>query len=162
MPNVLFLSKRNSLRSQLAEAALRKVGGSSFKAFSCGVPGKILPEVSSVALATLRNACISSDGLYTKNWAEFAKFGPSKMDYVIALDESLADVHPAWPGQPEIALWNYPDIDYEGGQFNLQLPQATKMLLSLQHRLELLVGLCAKVRGRREMRDDLRDLGRSP
>jgi len=161
VPNVLFLSKRNSLRSQLAEATLRKVGGSTFKAYSCGVPVHISPDVSPVAVATLQKAGISTEGLYPKSWSEFAKFGPSKMDYVIALDEALAHLHPAWPGQPEVALWNYPDIDQEKAPLELQLPQTTKMLLSMQYRLELLVGLCAKVRGRREMRDDLRDLGRS-
>src|SRR5450830_441174 len=134
LPNVLFLSRRNSLRSQLAEATLRKVGGSTFRAFSCGVPGCVSAEVSSTALATLGKAGISTEGLYTKSWAEFAKFGPSKMDFVIALDDSLADVHPAWPGQPELALWHHQDIDHEGAQLNVMLPQATKMLLSMQHR----------------------------
>ena len=161
MPNVLFLSRRNSLRSQLAEATLRKIGGSRFRVHSCGVPGSVQPVVSPIALATLQKAGIPIDDLHTKSWSEFVRLRNSKLDYVITLDDSIPLAHPVWPGQPELALWHYPDIDDVGAQIKVLAPQVTKMLLSMQHRLELLVQLCSRATVRREIRDDLRDLGRT-
>ena len=105
--NVLFVSVENALRSQLAEACLRHVAKGRLNAFSCGVPGRMAHAVSPIALEVLHRAGMPIAQLKPKSWDLFKAAGAPRMDYVISLDEQTASEHPAWPSQPELALWSY-------------------------------------------------------
>jgi arsenate reductase len=106
--NVLFLCTGNSARSIMAEAILNHKGRLNFTAYSAGsrASGIVRPE----ALQQIELAGLSTDGLRSKNWDEFAKPGAPKMNFVFTVCDSAAkEVCPVWPGQPMTAHWGVPD-----------------------------------------------------
>jgi hypothetical protein len=80
------------------------------------------------------------------------------MDFVIGLDGPTYKDHPSWPGQPEVALWEYPTLEAGKGS-GLDVGIATMQTLhSLRRRIELLVSLHSKVSKRSDLTDDLRNM----
>jgi arsenate reductase len=106
--NVLFLCTGNSARSIFAEAILNYRGRPNFTAYSAGShpAGFVHPMV----LNQLEDARLSTAGLRSKSWDEFAKPGAPKMDFVFTVcDNAAKEVCPLWPGQPLTAHWGVPD-----------------------------------------------------
>ena len=106
--NVLFLCTGNSARSIIAEAILNRKGRPAFSAFSAGShpAGRVRPE----ALQQIELSGMSTEGLQSKSWDEFAKAGAPQMDFVfIVCDNAANEVCPLWPGQPMTAYWGVPD-----------------------------------------------------
>ncbi len=106
--NILFLCTGNSARSIMAEAILNHKGGPRFTAFSAGshASGAVRPE----AVRQLEIAHISTAGLRSKNWDEFAVPAAPKLDFVFTVcDNAAKEVCPIWPGQPMTAHWGVPD-----------------------------------------------------
>ena len=106
--NVLFLCTGNSARSILAEALLNHKGRGNFTAYSAGrhPSGAPRPE----ALAQLSSAGISTEGLRSKSWDEFADPGAPQMNFVFTVcDNAANEACPYWPGQPMTAHWGIPD-----------------------------------------------------
>ena len=106
--NVLFLCTGNSARSILAEGIMNSRGKPTFTAFSAGSQptGTVRPE----ALRQLDAARITTQGLRSKSWSEFARAGAPELHFVFTVCDSAAnEVCPVWPGQPMTAHWGIPD-----------------------------------------------------
>jgi arsenate reductase len=106
--NVLFLCTGNSARSIMAEAILNQKGKPTFRAYSAGShpSGRVRPE----ALLQLESARLSTEGLRSKDWSEFAQSGAPHLDFVFTVcDNAAKEVCPVWPGQPMTAHWGVPD-----------------------------------------------------
>jgi arsenate reductase (thioredoxin) len=106
--NVLFLCTGNSARSIMAEAIMSKRGFPAFAAYSAGSHPK--GAVHPAALRQIAAANLPVDGLWSKDWSEFAKPGAPRMDFVFTVcDNAAKEVCPVWPGQPMTAHWGVPD-----------------------------------------------------
>ena len=106
--NALFLCTGNSARSIFGEAILNFKGRPTFTAYSAGShpTARVRPE----ALRQLESAHLSTNGLRSKNWDEFAKPDAPKLDFVFTVcDNAAKEVCPLWPGQPMTAHWGVPD-----------------------------------------------------
>jgi arsenate reductase len=106
--NVLFLCTGNSARSIMAEAILNRKGKPTFTAYSAGSrpTGSVRPE----ALRQLEVAHLSTQGLRSKDWSEFARPGAPPLHFVFTVcDNAAKEVCPIWPGQPMTAHWGVPD-----------------------------------------------------
>ena len=106
--NVLFLCTGNSARSILAEAILNHHAKGAFTAYSAGShpSGKVRPE----AIRQLELAGISTTGLRSKSWDEFAIPNAPPMNFVFTVcDNAAHEVCPLWPGQPMTAHWGVSD-----------------------------------------------------
>lgn len=106
--HVLFLCTGNSARSIMAEAILNRKGLPNFTAYSAGShpAGRVRPE----ALKQIELARLSTEGLRSKNWQEFAAPGAPQMNFVFTVcDNAAKEICPIWPGQPMTAHWGVPD-----------------------------------------------------
>ncbi|MDQ0072471.1 protein-tyrosine-phosphatase [Variovorax boronicumulans] len=155
---VVFVSRRNSLRSVLAEACLAHLDQKHrFTIFSCGHPGHIERVIHPAAVGALHSASIPLVKTSGRGWDELARTGSLAVDLVITLDAGVQTLQPNWPGQPDAALWAYPDIaaDKKAEQVG---HDALHVLYSLKRRLELLINLPLHGADRTALRDDLRDM----
>ncbi len=106
--NVLFLCTGNSARSILAEAILNHKAKGVFTAYSAGShpSGAVRAE----ALKQLELSGISTTGLRSKSWDEFASPGAPVMNFVFTVcDNAAKETCPYWPGQPMTAHWGVAD-----------------------------------------------------
>ena len=139
---VLFLCTHNSARSILAEALLNDMGGGRFKAYSAGSSPRDNQQPNPLGLQVLQKAGISTEGLRSKNWDEFATPDAPQMDLIITVcDNAAGEVCPIWPGHPATAHWGYADPSEGDGTDEQQLEAFRQTLHAMKRRLELLVSL---------------------
>jgi len=157
--NVLFLCTHNSARSTLAEATLNHIGKGRFKAFSAGSSPRENQQPNPLGLQVLQNAGISTEGLRSKSWDEFAAADALHMDLVITVcDNAAGEVCPFWPGHPATAHWGYADPSGVEGDEAKKLEAFRQTLLAIHRRLELLINLPADKLERAMVQQSARDL----
>src|SRR5438093_4843870 len=106
--NVLFLCTGNSARSVMAEAIMNYKGRPNFTAYSAGShpSGRVRPE----AIPQRQSDRLSTNGLRSKSWDEFAKPDAPKLDFVFTVcDNAAKEDCTIWPGQPLTAPCGVPD-----------------------------------------------------
>ena len=140
--NVLFLCTHNSARSILAEALLNDMGRGRFKAYSAGSSPRDNQQPNPLGLQVLQKAGISTEGLRSKSWDEFATPDAPQMDLIITVcDNAAGEVCPIWPGHPATAHWGYADPSEGDGTDEQKLEAFRQTLHAMKRRLELLVSL---------------------
>ncbi len=160
--NVLFLCTHNSARSILAEALLNHLGRGKYKGYSAGSSPRDNQQPNPLGLQILHNAGISTEGLYSKSWDEFAKPDAPHMDLVITVcDNAAGEVCPYWPGQPATAHWSYADPSAGDGTDAEKLEAFRQTLHAIRRRLELLVNLPAASVSKLMLQTSARELAKS-
>lgn len=92
----------------MAEALLKHAGRGHFRAWSAG--SHPTGSVNSFALETMRRLHLSTEGLRSKAWDEFAAAGAPQLDFVFTVcDDAAGEACPVWPGQPVTAHWGVED-----------------------------------------------------
>jgi arsenate reductase len=138
--NVLFLCTGNSARSILAEVLINHWGKGKFVGYSAGSQPK--GEVNPNSLRFLQNVGLSTDGLRSKSWDEFAKPGAPTLDFVITVcDNAAGEVCPVWPGQPMTAHWGVEDPAAVQGSEKEVLTAFNKAFRELEHRIKIFCNL---------------------
>jgi arsenate reductase len=160
--SVLFLCTHNSARSILAEALLNHLGQGRFKAYSAGSSPRENQQPNPLAIETLTEEGISTHGLYSKSWDEFARPDAPKMDLVITVcDNAAGEVCPFWPGQPATAHWGYADPSVVDGDDDTKREAFKQTLHLIRKRLEILVNLPDASLNRQTMEKTARELAQS-
>jgi len=138
--NVLFLCTGNSARSIMAESIVNALGKGKFKAFSAGShPTGI---VNPLALELIEQNGISTQGLRSKDWNEFARSGAPFMHFVFTVcDQAAAEPCPVWPGQPMTAHWGVTDPAVVEGSEDFKRKAFLKAYTELHRRISLFVNL---------------------
>lgn len=139
--NVLFLCTRNSARSIMAEAILNRIGEGRFRAFSAGsAPSQDgpLPEV----LAQLKALGHDVSALRSKSWDAFAGPGAPRIDFAIALCDTLAgQLCPDFGETVVTAAWPLPDP----AKFTGSAPERATLLNELYAALHRRLGIFASL-----------------
>lgn len=160
--NILFLCTGNSARSIIAEALTNNlaIAQGRFRAYSAGSHPK--GAVNPFALELLRKSRLSTEGLRSKNWDEYAAPGAPKMDFVITVcDQAAGEQCPFWPGQPITAHWGMPDPAAVTGSDEKIRKAFTDTAAMLRRRIELLASLPLKNLDRLALEQQVRDIGKS-
>lgn len=140
--NVLFLCTGNSARSILGEAAINNLAISQgkFRGFSAGSHPK--GEVNPYAIELLKRSKISTEGLRSKSWDEFAASGAPPLDFVFTVcDQAAGEQCPYWPGQPMTAHWGMPDPAAVEGTHEQKMHAFADTFQVLRRRIELFASL---------------------
>ncbi len=157
--NILFLCTHNSARSIMAEVIVNYVGKGKFKGFSAGSQPGTTPNP--FALDTLRRLHFATDGLYSKDWDEFAKPGAPVMDFVFTVcDRAAGEVCPVWPGQPITAHWGVEDPSQFQGTDEEKRREFGRVANILKRRIELFTSLPLEKLDRLKIEKTVREIGK--
>lgn len=157
--NVLFLCTGNSARSILAEAYLNTAGAGRFRAHSAGShpTGKVNPFAEEL----LRKRGISTEGLRSKSWDEFARPGAPALDFIFTVcDNAAGEACPLWPGQPVTAHWGVADPAAAAGSDEDKRRAFVSAFTTLSSRIRLLLELPVERLDARSLKKSLEDIGR--
>jgi len=158
--NVLFLCTGNSARSLLAEAILNHTGAGRFTAYSAGShpSGQPRPEV----IEQIASAGMSTAGLRSKSWDEFAPPGAPKLDFVFTVcDNAANEACPYWPGQPVSAHWGIPDPAAIKGSPEEIARAFREAFTTLDRRIGLFLSLPLSTLDQLAIKHELDNIGRS-
>ena len=157
---VLFLSRRNSARSIMAEALLNRDGKGHFRAYSAGVlpPTAIEP----VVLELLRSVKLPTEGLRSKHYREFSQAGSQDLDFVFTLSDTAAgEPMPEWPGMPVTAHWSCPDPVLVEGEEWEKKQAFGRVMTELERRLHVFANLPFESLDRMSLKKHVDDIGES-
>ncbi len=156
--NVLFLCTGNSARSIMAEAVLNQKGNGRFTAYSAGShpTGAVRLE----ALQQIESAGLSTQGLRSKSWDEFAQPGAPELNFVFTVcDNAAAEACPYWPGQPMTAHWGVSDPATAKGTQEEIDRAFHDAFVTLERRITLFLSLPLATLERMTIQEELKRIG---
>ncbi len=142
MKNVLVLCTGNSCRSQLAEVFINQIGKGEFKAVSAGA--KPSGYVHPLAIRTLEEVKLPTDGLRSKSWEEFKE---QPFDIVLTVCDNAKESCPVFPGKAERVHWSIPDPADATGTDDEKMAVFRKIFSEIQQRIRLLVAVHSPKKG---------------
>jgi arsenate reductase len=138
--NVLFLCTHNSARSIMAEALLQKIGRGRFNAYSAGSEPaeKPIPEV----MERLKKLGHDVTHLRCKSWNEFTGPNAPRMDFVIALCDTVkGQVCPDLGEKIITAAWPLPDPAKFTGSSTERTTLLNELYAMIRRRIEIFTSL---------------------
>ena len=157
--HVLFLSRRNSARSILAEALLNRDGRGRFKAYSAGVEPPT--DVDPIVIDLLQSVGLPTE-VRSKHYREFANSGARELDFVFTLSDTAAgESMPEWPGLPVTAHWSSPDPILAEGEDWERKQAFGRAVSELERRLRIFVSLPFESLDRMSLKSSVDEIGRS-
>jgi arsenate reductase len=139
---VLFVCTGNSARSQIAEAALGRIGGPDFAVYSAGTEPK---GVNPYTVRVLADAGIDWSAARSKSVDEFA--GQS-FDYVITVCDRARQTCPVFAGSDNTLHWGLEDPAEVEGSDALKLGAFQQTHRELNQRLRPFVEVALRAAGR--------------
>jgi arsenate reductase len=159
--NVLFLCTRNSARSIMAEAILTRVGGGRFRAYSAG--SEPADEPMAEVLAKLRALGHDVSGLHCKSWDVFTGADAPRMDFVIALCDTLDNqACPDFGDKAVTGAWPMPDPAKFTGNAAERSTMLNELYASLRRRIEIFTSLPFATLDRMALHARLDEIGEGP
>jgi len=138
--NVLFLCTHNSARSIMAEAILEQIGGSKFNAYSAGSEPAAAPSPEVIAKLQALGHDVSK--LRSKSWNEFMQPTSPRMDFVIALCDTLeGQVCPDFGSKVVTAAWPFPDPAKFTGSDKERATVLNSLYGMIRRRLDIFINL---------------------
>jgi len=158
--NVLILCTGNSARSILAEALVNHWGRGKFMGYSAGSQPK--GKVHPIALALLEHMKMTTAGLRSKSWDEFAKPDAPQLDFVFTVcDNAAAESCPVWPGQPMTAHWGVADPAAVEGSDTEKWLAFRRAFRELESRIKIFTSLPIQSLDRVKLQARLHEIGRT-
>ncbi len=156
--NVLVLCTGNSARSILGEVLFNALGNGKFKAYSAG--SKPAGRVNPGAIELLQEKGISTEGLRSKSWGEFAVPGAPEIDFIFTVcDNAAGEACPIWPGKPATAHWGIPDPAHVEGD-EARRAAFKKAYEQLARRIQLFMALPINKLDKMTLKEKLAEIGR--
>jgi protein-tyrosine-phosphatase len=156
--NILFICTGNSSRSIMAEAIMNHLGPHRFVAYSAG--SQPAGQVNKQALLCLERNQLSTTGLRSKSWSEFATPDAPSMDFVITVcDNAAGEVCPVWPGQPMTAHWGVEDPGQIGTTDEEKSKAFWDAFMKLHRRIAILLSLPIDKLDRLSLKKELDQIG---
>jgi arsenate reductase len=156
--NVLFICTGNSARSVLAEGLMNELGRGRFRAFSAGSQPK--GTVHPLALKTLADHRIPTDGFRSKGWEEFARPDAPELHFVFTVcDQAAGEACPVWPGQPMTAHWGMPDPAAVQGSDQAREKAFLDAFITMKRRIDLMLSLPLESLDRMAIQKEIKQIG---
>lgn len=158
--HVLFLSRRNSARSLMAEAILNKLGGGRFHAMSAGV--QPASSIDPYTRQLLQESGLDTSGMRPRHYREFAAADAKNLDFVFTLSDTAAgEPMPEWPGLPITAHWSFADPVLVEGQEWEKRAAFRAALSGLERRIAIFVNLPFKSLDRMSLQKHVEEIAKA-
>jgi protein-tyrosine-phosphatase len=158
---VLFLPRRNSARSILAEVIMNNKGRGAFLAYSAGVTPSV--RIDPRVIEMLEAVQLPTTGLRPKHVDEFTGLDAPDLDFVFTLSDTAANESPPeWPGRPVTAHWRSPDPILADGAEWEKKQAFSRVYSELERRLNIFMNLPFLSLDRISLKKRLDDIGRAP
>jgi arsenate reductase (thioredoxin) len=135
---VIFVCTGNSARSQMAEAVLRRDGGSRFEVVSAGVDPK---PINPLTIRVLADVGIDISGATSKT---IGRFLGQSFDYVITVCDRARVSCPVFPGGGETLHWGIDDPAEATGTEAERLAAFERALRELSGRIHTFIPLALR------------------
>jgi len=138
---VLFVCTGNSARSQMAEALLRRLGGSTFEVFSAGTEPK---GVNPLTVRVLSEAGIDISRARSKSTGEFLG---QPFDYVATVCDRARETCPYFPGARRRLHWSFDDPAEATGTEEQRLAVFRRVMGEIRSAVETFIPEALEERG---------------